>query len=138
MYRCITGCPATTNARTNAADDPSLVRLCPRFFNRAAGLPLNNQFFRAGVILHEMLHLLFFEFFHHPGHPSGDPVRRRDNAHCYEAFALRLARDGSALTALRAKLAAGRETVPLFDSAGFTRNLEAALTTIWERSQAKC
>jgi len=91
MYRCITGCPATTNARTNAADDPSLIRLCPRFFNRAAGLPLNNQFFRAGVILHEMLHLLFFEFFHHPGHPSGDPVRRRDNAHCYEAFALRVA-----------------------------------------------
>jgi len=45
----------------------------------------------AGVILHEMLHLLFFEFFHHPGHPSGDPVRRRDNAHCYEAFALRVA-----------------------------------------------
>lgn len=91
MFRCITGCPATTNARTNAAQDPSLIRLCPRFFNRPAGLPLNNQFFRAGVILHEMLHLLYYDFFHHPGHPSGDPVRRRDNAHCYEAFALRVA-----------------------------------------------
>jgi hypothetical protein len=90
-YRCVTNCAATTNARTNAALDPSLIELCPRFFNRPAGLPLGNQFFRAGVVLHETLHLLFHQFFHHPGHPSGDPVRRRDNAHCYEAFALRLA-----------------------------------------------
>jgi hypothetical protein len=89
-YRCV-NCASTTNARTNAAADPSLIMLCPRFFNRPAGLPLGNQFFRAGVVLHEMLHLLYHQFFHHPGHPSGDPVRRRDNAHCYEAFALRLA-----------------------------------------------
>jgi hypothetical protein len=90
-YRCVTNCPATTNARTNAAQDPSLIRLCPRFFNPPAGLPLSREMFRAGVLLHEMLHLLYHQFFHHPGHPSGDPVRRRDNAHCYEAFALRLA-----------------------------------------------
>jgi hypothetical protein len=90
-YRCVTNCPATRNAVTNAALEPSVIRLCPRFFNRPAGQPLGNQFFRGGVVLHEMLHLLYHQFFHHPGHPSGDPERRRDNAHCYEAFALRLA-----------------------------------------------
>jgi hypothetical protein len=91
-YRCITSCPTTVNARTNAARDPSLIQLCPRFFNPPAGLPLRNEFFRAGTLLHEMLHLLYHQFFHHPRHRSGDPVRRRDNAHCYEAFALQLAR----------------------------------------------
>ena len=90
-YRCVTNCPATRNAVTNAALEPSVIRLCPRFFNRPAGQPLGNQFFRGGVVLHEMLHLLYHQFFHHPGHPSGDPERRRDNAHCYEAFALRVA-----------------------------------------------
>jgi hypothetical protein len=90
-YRCVTNCLPTENARTQAALEPSVIELCPRFFNRPTGLPLGNQFFRAGVVLHEMLHLLFHQFFHHPGHPSGDPVRRRDNAHCYEALALRLA-----------------------------------------------
>ena len=66
---------------------------------------------------------------------AGVPELITDSIAAYEAFALRLSRDGSALAALRAKLAAGRETVPLFDSTRFTRNLEAALTTIWERSQ---
>jgi hypothetical protein len=84
-YRCIAGCPAGDNARTNAATDPNLVRLCPRFWTLSRSL-------RAGVLLHEMRHLLYYDFFHHEGHPSGDPERRRDNAHCYEAFALRVAR----------------------------------------------
>jgi hypothetical protein len=89
LFRCITGCPAGVNARTNAAADPNLVRLCPRFWT------LSPDILRAGVVLHEMLHLLYHQFFHHAGHPSGDPERRRDNAHCYEAFALRVAGHGA-------------------------------------------
>jgi hypothetical protein len=90
-FRCAAACPAGRNASTNGNISAIVMTLCPRFFNRPAGQPLGNQFFRAGVVLHEMLHLLFTSFFHHQGHPSGDPERRRDNAHCYEAFALRLA-----------------------------------------------
>ena len=92
LYRC--GCPgagAEVRARTNAAIAPNVINLCPRFWNPPPGLRLANRYFRAGVILHETLHLLYHEFFHHPGHPSGDPVRRRDEPHCYEAFALRVA-----------------------------------------------
>jgi predicted O-linked N-acetylglucosamine transferase (SPINDLY family) len=53
----------------------------------------------------------------------------------YEALALRLARDGAQLAALRQKLAAARDTCALFDSARFTRHLEAAYVTMWERCQ---
>lgn len=89
LFRCIAGCPAGVNARTNAAADPNLVRLCPQFWT------LSPDILRSGVVLHEMLHLLYHQFFHHAGHPSGDPERRRDNAHCYEAFALRVAGHGA-------------------------------------------
>ncbi len=44
----------------------------------------------------------------------------------YEALALRLARDPEALAAIRAKLQATRDSMPLFDTVRFTRNLEAA------------
>ena len=44
----------------------------------------------------------------------------------YETLALNLARDPAALAAIREKLAAGRGAMPLFDTARFTRNLEAA------------
>jgi predicted O-linked N-acetylglucosamine transferase (SPINDLY family) len=44
----------------------------------------------------------------------------------YEALALALARDPARLRALRDKLKAGRDTMALFDTARFTRNLEAA------------
>jgi predicted O-linked N-acetylglucosamine transferase (SPINDLY family) len=53
----------------------------------------------------------------------------------YERLALRLARDAEALALLKAKLNAHRETFPLFDTKRFTRHLEAALTTMWERHQ---
>jgi len=49
---------------------------------------------RAGVVLHEMLHLLYWVFFGHRANlpRPGDPEeRRRDNSHCYEAFALEVA-----------------------------------------------
>jgi predicted O-linked N-acetylglucosamine transferase (SPINDLY family) len=53
----------------------------------------------------------------------------------YEALALKLARDRSALAAITEKLARHRNTYPLFDTARFTRNLEAAYMTMWERYQ---
>jgi protein O-GlcNAc transferase len=53
----------------------------------------------------------------------------------YEVMALRIARDPALQTSLRAKLAHNRETFPLFDTARFTRNVEAAYTTMWQRSQ---
>jgi protein O-GlcNAc transferase len=36
---------------------------------------------------------------------------------------------------LKAKLAKNRDTHPLFDTVRFTRNLEAAFTTMWERQR---
>jgi predicted O-linked N-acetylglucosamine transferase (SPINDLY family) len=44
----------------------------------------------------------------------------------YEALALKLARDPEGLAALRSKLKTSRDTMPLFDTARFTGNLEAA------------
>ena len=53
----------------------------------------------------------------------------------YESKALALARDRSALRAIRAKLAQNCDTAPLFDTRRFTRNLEAAFIGMWERRQ---
>jgi predicted O-linked N-acetylglucosamine transferase (SPINDLY family) len=53
----------------------------------------------------------------------------------YEALALKLARDSALLASIKAKLAANRLTTPLFDTARYTRHLEAAYTTMWERAQ---
>ena len=53
----------------------------------------------------------------------------------YAGLALALARDPARLTALRAKLARNRDVFPLFDTARFTRHMEAAYTTMWERAQ---
>ena len=53
----------------------------------------------------------------------------------YEALALALARDPARLAALRTKLGRNRDVFPLFDTARFTRHLEAAYTTMWERAQ---
>jgi protein O-GlcNAc transferase len=50
----------------------------------------------------------------------------------YEAIALRLATQPSLLAGLRQKLARNRSTMPLFDIARFTRDLEAAYTQMWE------
>lgn len=51
----------------------------------------------------------------------------------YETRAVALARDTSALAAVRAKLARNRDTYPLFDTARFTRHLEAAYMQMMER-----
>ncbi len=55
----------------------------------------------------------------------------------YEALALRLARDPQRLAALRRKLARNRQTFPLFDTERFTRHIEAAYTTMWQRAERR-
>ena len=50
-------------------------------------------------------------------------------------MALNLARDPALLSELRQKLARNRTTHPLFDTERFTRHIEAAYTTMWERTQ---
>ena len=54
----------------------------------------------------------------------------------YETLALKLAKDPATLSAIRNKIARHRDTAPLFDTARFTRNLEAAYRTMWERHQS--
>jgi protein O-GlcNAc transferase len=54
----------------------------------------------------------------------------------YETLALKLAREPPFLAAIKAKLACNRETYPLFDTARFTRHIEAAYTTMWQRYQS--
>jgi len=51
----------------------------------------------------------------------------------YEALALRLARDPARVAALKAKLESGSS--PLFDTARFTRHIEAAFATMCERAR---
>ena len=53
----------------------------------------------------------------------------------YEVLALGLARNPDQLAALRARLARNRNTFPLFDTDRFTRHIEAAYTTMWERAE---
>jgi protein O-GlcNAc transferase len=54
----------------------------------------------------------------------------------YEALALKVAREPSFLASIKAKLARNRDTYPLFDTARFTRHIEAAYTTMWQRHQS--
>lgn len=54
----------------------------------------------------------------------------------YEERALALARDPKRLAALRDHLARNRDTHPLFDTARYTRDLEAIYRTMWQRQQA--
>ena len=53
----------------------------------------------------------------------------------YEALALKLAREPALLAAIKAKLIENRKSFPLFDTRRFTRDLEAAYTTMWQRAQ---
>lgn len=53
----------------------------------------------------------------------------------YEALAIELAHAPQRRAALRARLAAARDTAPLFDAARFTRALEAACSAAWQRHQ---
>jgi predicted O-linked N-acetylglucosamine transferase (SPINDLY family) len=51
----------------------------------------------------------------------------------YEARALELATTPGLMAELRARLAANRLTHPLFDTVGYTRQLEAAYTAVYQR-----
>jgi len=53
----------------------------------------------------------------------------------YEARALKFARDPFLLTVCKRYLLDNRTTLPLFDTARFTRHIEAAYTTMWETWQ---
>jgi hypothetical protein len=76
-YRC--GCPGIPPTVNAFADPPNAIALCPRFWQQS-------RVFRAGIVFHEMLHLLYSGFLRHD-----QRERRRNNAHCYEAFILRVA-----------------------------------------------
>jgi protein O-GlcNAc transferase len=54
----------------------------------------------------------------------------------YEVLALRLARDGDLLAALRARLARNKWTHPLFDTERVARNIEAAYRQMWKTWRA--
>jgi predicted O-linked N-acetylglucosamine transferase (SPINDLY family) len=53
----------------------------------------------------------------------------------YETVALKLARNKDALDGIKARLAANRETYPLFDTARFRRHIEAAYRTMRDRHE---
>ncbi len=68
-------------------------------------------------------------------HAVGLPELITGSLEDYERLAIALAHDRTRLAALRARLAASRETAPLFDSARHTRSLEAAYALMWQRME---
>ncbi|MCW0206663.1 MAG: hypothetical protein OJK14_06175, partial [Achromobacter sp.] len=69
-------------------------------------------------------------------HAAGLPETVTHSFAEYEERAVRLAGEPATLTAYRRRLQAGRSTAPLFDSPRFTRNLERAYRTMWDRHAA--
>jgi protein O-GlcNAc transferase len=65
----------------------------------------------------------------------GLPELVTDSLADYEALALEIARNPGLLASLKARLAANRKTFTLYDTAQFTRNIEAAYITMWQRQQ---
>jgi predicted O-linked N-acetylglucosamine transferase (SPINDLY family) len=68
-------------------------------------------------------------------HAVGLPELVTESLPAYEALAMQLSRDRSTLASLKERLAAGRDTAPLFDTQHFTRHLESAYVAMWERAQ---
>lgn len=66
---------------------------------------------------------------------AGLPELVTDSLDAYGALALRLSEDEAALAAIRARLARDRATCALFDTARFTRNLEAAYREMHARAR---
>ena len=54
----------------------------------------------------------------------------------YERMAIELATDPEKLMKIKRKLADNRSTTPLFDTKLFTKHIEAAYTTMYERERA--
>lgn len=83
IFRCDPDCPA--GARGFSLAEPNVISLCGPFWNPPPQPGLPPEGFRAGVILHEMFHVLFTM-----RHIADDPNEKRtNNAHCLRAFALR-------------------------------------------------
>jgi predicted O-linked N-acetylglucosamine transferase (SPINDLY family) len=53
----------------------------------------------------------------------------------YEAMATKLVRQPAMLASLKERLAANRDTAPLFDTESFTRQIESAYVTMWDLAQ---
>jgi protein O-GlcNAc transferase len=68
-------------------------------------------------------------------HACGLPELVTESLAAYAQEALDLARDTHALSRVKAKLTGNRDLCALFDTARFTRHLERAYVTMWERSQ---
>ncbi len=85
VFRCDPDCPAGTRGFSLSPGEPNVIGLCARFWNPPPQPGLPPEGFRAGVILHEMFHVLFTM-----GHLPDEPNEKRtNNAHCLRAFALR-------------------------------------------------
>ena len=69
-------------------------------------------------------------------HALGLPQLVAASLEDYERIAFRLATDRAGIAALKAKLAQGRTTHTLFDTARFRRHIESAYHTMWQRHQA--
>jgi protein O-GlcNAc transferase len=68
-------------------------------------------------------------------HAIGLPELATSSLAEYEGLAAALALDRDRLATIKVKLMHNRETEPLFDTARFTRDLEAAYTIMWKRQQ---
>ena len=66
----------------------------------------------------------------------GLPELVTPTAEAYEALAIELAENPDRLAAIKRKLAENRLTTPLFDTARYTRHIEAAYTAMYERHRA--
>jgi Lysine-specific metallo-endopeptidase len=84
IFRCDPHCPHA-GTRGFSLAEPNVISLCPPFWNPPLQAGLAPEGFRAGVILHEMFHVLFTM-----RHIADDPNEKRtNNAHCLRSFALR-------------------------------------------------
>jgi predicted O-linked N-acetylglucosamine transferase (SPINDLY family) len=67
---------------------------------------------------------------------AGLPELVTESSQEYEALAVRLAKDGPALAAIKRKLSDNRSNCALFDTDRFRRNIEQAYVQMWRRWQA--
>jgi protein O-GlcNAc transferase len=68
-------------------------------------------------------------------HAVGLPELVAESLSHYEALALKVAADPAFSASLKQRLAHNRNTLPLFDTARFTRHIENAYVTMWQRSR---